>query len=52
MRTDALYALSVFDKGTLKNSPFQGDETYVSEMKVACREYSCGTSGDRRFTAN
>ena len=32
MRTDALYALSVFDSGTIKQSPFQGDEDYVNEM--------------------
>ena len=32
MRTDALYALSVFDSGTIKQSPFQGDEDYINEM--------------------
>ena len=42
MRTDALYALSVFDKGTLKNSPFQGDEAYVSEMKSRAESIRVG----------
>ena len=33
MRTDALYALSAFDSGTIQNSPFQGDDAYIAEMK-------------------
>ncbi len=34
MRKDALFALAKFDEGTLKNSPFQGDEGYIAEMRT------------------
>ena len=43
MRTDALYALSVFDKGTISNSPFQGDEAYMTEMKSRAESIRVGS---------